>query len=378
MIEQLGLLLMRGHRAWRRLVIIVCYLVILASCLYLPLLFDQFRTQKTLNVYAFTETFSPEALELFEQKTGIKVNMTYAELDEEIGAKFSINGGLGYDVVNVSDFMVHYLSGKGYLQPLDKAMLSSTERLNHRLMNQIYDKGNCYSVPHKWFMYGLIYDKYFFNQTPDEMSLKMVFEDPAQLHGQGLVPAPYKVCMIDSPLDAYFLSMLFEFKRFDHFSPPEFAVITNNLIKQKQWVECYTLYTIEYFLLSKIIPIAVSSSNFVRKIWEVSDRYEFAIPEEGGILVIENLVVPKTSKKNDLAHKFINFMLSDEIASLNSQTYGWTSANSAAQEALDAQYQSAQSHLFPDDRIFKRLHIPLFTPYARKCADDAWLRVCFA
>jgi spermidine/putrescine transport system substrate-binding protein len=350
----------------------------LASFLYLPLLFDQFRTQKTLNVYAFTETFSPEMLERFEQETGIKVNMTYAELDEEIGAKFSINGGLGYDVVNVSDFMVHYLHGKGYLQPLDKGAIPSADRLNNRLMNHIYDRGNVYSLPHKWFMYGLIYDKQFFNRAPDEMSLQMVFGDPKRLAAIGTVPAPYKICMIDSPLDAYFLSMLYKFGRFDHFAPSQFEQITQNLIGQKKWVECYTLYTIEYFLLSKIIPLAISSSNFMRKIWESSDRYEFAIPKEGGILVIENLVVPKTSKKRDLAHKFINFMLSDEIASLNSQTYGWTSANCVAQQELDVAYKKSGSHLFPDDHIFERLHIPLFAPYARDCADNAWLRVCFA
>ncbi len=378
MIEQIAVLLGCGDRARRRIFIVFFYLCILASFLYLPLLFDQFRSQKTLNVYAFTETFSPESLELFEEKTGIKVNMTYAELDEEIGAKFSINGGLGYDVVNVSDFMVHYLSSKSYLQKLDKNLLANISHLDARLMNQAYDVGNAYSVPHKWFMYGLIYDTKFFKQSPDQMSLKMVFENPAQLHAKGLVPAPYRVCMIDSPLDAYFLSMLYTFNRCNHFTPSELAVIADSLIKQKQWVECYSLYSVEYFLLSGIIPIALSSSNFMRKIWEVSDRYEFAIPEEGGILVIENLVVPQTSKKCELAHQFINFMLSDEIANLNSQTYGWTSANCAAQKELDAEYKDKQSHLFPDARIFKRLHIPLLTPHARKRVDSAWLRVCFA
>ena len=116
----------------------------------------------------------------------------------------------------------------------------------------------------------------------------------------------------------------------------------------------------------------------MRKIWETSDRFDFAIPKEGGIIIIENLVIPAVSKKSELAHQFIEFMLSDEIATLNSETYGWTSSNCTAQKALDEEYAGKQSHLFPTKEVFQRLQIPLFNPYARKCADEAWLRVCCA
>jgi len=375
--ERLDKLAACARRLMRRSAIVGVYLVVLMAALYVPLLFSYFKTQRTLNVYAFTETFSPEAIELFEERTGIKINITYAELDEEIGAKFAINGGIGYDVVNVSDFMVRHLSKQGYLQKLDYSCLPNAARLNPRLLGRVFDPKNAYSLPHKWFMYGLVYDKNVFKVSPDQMSLAFVFNDPEQLYKKGLVSRPYRVCMIDSPMDAYFLSMLSLFNRFDQFTPQEFDAITRQLLQQKQWVECYTLYTVEYFLLSGIIPIALTSSNFVRKIWDMSDQYEFAIPREGGILVIENLVIPKTSRKGDLAHEFINFMLSDEVATLNSQEYGWTSANKSAQETLDAQYKR-KSHLFPDEHVFKRLHIPLFTSYARRCADDAWLRVGFA
>jgi spermidine/putrescine transport system substrate-binding protein len=366
-----------GLRLYRRGVIVFVYLSILFGFLYSPTLFRSFSQQKTLNVYAFTETFSPDAIELFEKQFGVKVNMTYAELDEEIGAKFSINGGDGYDVVNVSDFMVKQLIGGGYLQRLDKSAVPSIQNINPRLMHQVFDFNNDYSIPHKWFMYGLIYDKTFFSQKPDEMSLAFVFTDPKVLFAQGLVKAPYRSCMIDSPMDAYFLSMRYLYSRHDAFFEKDFAAITAALLKQKNSIECYTLYSVEYFLLSGLVPIALTSSNFVRKIWEMSDKYEFAIPKEGGILVIENLVVPKTSAKGTLAHQFINFMLSDEIARVNSEEYGWTSANLGVQQAIDTGFEQG-SHLLPDEKIFTRLHIPLFTPYARKHADNAWLRVGFA
>lgn len=364
-------------RLYRQGIIVAFYLLLLFGFLYMPVVFRHFSNRDMLNIYAFTETFSPDAIERFENAFGVKVNMTYAELDEEIGAKFSINRGEGYDVVNVSDFMVKQLAEGGYLQELDQAQLPSAGNVNQRLMHQIYDPENKYSVPHKWFMYGIIYDKTFFSQKPDDMSLAFVFSDPKILQARGLVKAPYRVCMIDSPMDAYFLSMRHMFNRHEDFSDNDFAAITQALVEQKQWVESYTLYSVEYFLLSGLVPIALTSSNFVRKIWDASDKYEFAIPKEGGILVIENLVVTKTSKKQILAHQFINFMLSDEIARLNSEEYGWASANGVVQQASDVDADHS-SHLFPDEKVFNRLHIPLLNPCARNHAYDASLRVGFA
>ena len=369
---------------WRQLaakgIIIGVYLTVLAGALYSPLFFNLFRTEKSINVYAFTETFSTEVLQLFERETGIKVNVTYAEMDEEIGAKFAINRGAGYDVVNVSDFMAHHLHKSGYLQKINHQKIKNISRINQRLLKQDYDPASTYAIPHKWFMYGIIYDRNFFNIAPENMSLAAVFARPEKLVRAGLAKSKYRVCMIDSPLDAYFVSMLYTFGRFDAFTPEQHQLIAKNLSLQKEWVECYTLYTVEYFLLSGIVPIALTSSNFVRKIWARSDQYEFAIPKEGGVLVIENLVIPKMSKRADLAHKFIDFMLSDKIATLNSRAYGWTSANAVANQTLDDECRGKRpaSHLFPDERIFKRLHIPLFSSSARKYADDAWLRVGFA
>lgn len=367
-----------------RLAIVLCYLLVFATCLYAPYVFNAFVQQKELNVCAFTNIFSPEAIALFEERTGVRVNMTYAEMDEEIGAKFGINEGRGYDVINVSDFMVHYLSSQGYLRKLDHDKIRNLRGLNKQLLERTFDPHNSYSVPHKWFMYGIVYNKNFFNLAPDQMSLDYIFTDPAELYRAGRVQAPYRVCMIDSPMDAYFLSMLSTFNRCDKFTDLQYQQIASVLSNQKSWVECYTLYTIEYFLLSGVVPIALTSSDFVRRLRAVSDDYLFAIPREGGILVIENLVIPRVSSNSDLAHQFIDFMLSDEIALLNSTRYGWTSANSYASQQLDAQYRQQcgdldfQAHLFPDAALFARLHIPLFAPYARRQADDAWLRVGFA
>lgn len=360
-----------------KIIIFFSYLAILAAFLYMPLLFDFFQTSKTLNVLVFAETICPEAVALFEEKSGINVNMTYVEMDDHTFAKFEMNEGEGYDVVNMSDFMVYYLGQRGLLHKLDHAKMTCIPSLYQRLLHQDYDPENSYSLPHKWYTYGLVYDKAFFNKKPSEMTLDYILIDPEILAQKGIVQSPYRVCMLDDARDATFLVMLYLHGRVTGLSRSELADIGQLLVKQKRWVEAYTVHSAQYFLFADIVPVALMSSNYMRKILDYSNRFEFAIPKEGSMLIVENLVIPKRSKKQELAQQFIDFMLSDEIALMNSTAYGFNSGNQKADTPAKEQYSSCQ-HLFPDDQVFKRLVIPLLSSDMRRHVEDEWLKVGFA
>lgn len=348
------------------------YGAVIFSALYLPMVFNHWFYHNTLNVCAFTETFCPEAIERFQKETGVKINMTYVELDEQIYAKFKVDHGSGYDVINISDFMVQRLSSADFLQPLDHSKIPSISSLHQQLMSQEYDIRNHYSLPHKWFVYGILFDTEYFknHQKPD--SLDFLFLEPHDSNAsEKKAPYRYKICILDSSLDSFFFAQLFLKNYNKVLSQKDYDTIEQLLVRQKNWVEAYTLYTVEYFLRSKLVPIALTSSNFARKIKENSTQFEFVVPKEGGILVVENLAVPKSSKKVDLAHKFINFMLSDEIARMNSQQFAWTSANRNTQEG-------EFTALLLDKQISKRLHIPLFPAHMRAKVEKVWLEVGFA
>ncbi len=360
-----------------KLAIVVGYILLFASIFYFPLLRDYFGPGQYLNVLAFAETFSPEAVARFEQKTGIRVNITYAETDEQVYAKFKINQGEGYDVVNVSDYMVHLLGQQNLLQSVDHEKLDNYSSLDKRFLDLIYDKGNQISVPHKWYVYGLAYDKEFFRIVPEDMSLKYIFTNPEVLVDQGEVLENYKVCMIDDGRDAVYLTALFLFGSINNLTQDMLTKIQLKLIEQKRWIEVYTVHSANYFLFSNITPIALMSSNYMRKILDTTDRFAFAIPQEGGILVVENMAIPKKSKKAAMAHQFLNFMISEEAAVINSSAYGYNSTNKVALQ-LAAALTAFDKNLFPDQELFKRLFIPLLPLQQRKMVEDVWLAVGFA
>ncbi len=358
-------------------VVAAFYAAVLLLVLYLPVFWQYVAEDNSLNICTFTETFHPDALRKFEELHNVKINMTYVENDDELFAKFQINGGEGYDVVNLSDYMVKVLADADHLAPYDHQKLGILPKLDQRLLNHPYDKENAFSVPHKWFVYGVLYNTKLIPALYTDFSYAFVFENPADLTKKGLVRKPYKVCLLESANDMFFLGLLYRNKSVTSFTNSDALDVKKMLIAQKRWVECYTFNTIEYFMLSGAAQAAITASNFARKVMSQSEDYTFAVPKEGGILVIENLCIPKRSSKKDLAEKFIDFMLSDDMARCNAESFEWTSANPRVNDALVNDAKVA-SHLIPDQETFKRLHIPLFTDEQRKKAEDAWLEVGFA
>ena len=357
--------------------IVVIYACVGALLLYLPALWSRWRVDNTLNVCVFSETFAPDALARFQKATGIKVNVTYAEIDDQIYAKFYMNGAAGYDVVNISDYVVHALKDTDVLLPIDKSLLTNFGAIDPKLLGQVYDPESVFSVPHKWYVYGLVYDKLFFKCEPSQMSLDYMFKDPKLLQEEGKVARSYRVCMLDDARDAVFMASIYLHGKVHELEDNQLENVRALLVSQKRWVEAYTLHSSQYFLFAGVVPIALMSSNYMHKIYQHSDRFEFAIPKEGSMVIIENLVIPKASKKSDLAHKFIDFMLSEQAAAINSSFYGFNSSNKAVGHKMQAT-QTSNVHMFPDRSVFRRLYIPLLPVHMRKKVESVWLNVCFA
>jgi len=364
-------------RLARRLAVAGMYLVLAALILYFPLWNGFLRQDKTLNVCVFVETFSYEAIEQFQKETGIKVNLTYAEIDEQTFAKFHINRGKDYDVVNVSDAFVYKLGAQDMLQAIDYAQIPNMSHVYASLKHLVYDVENRYAVPHKWYAYGIVYDRTFLDVAPDDMSWRYIFQDPQELYKEGGVKNPYRVCMVDDGRDASLLASLYLFGTISSLEGDHLESVKQMLITQKRWVEAYTLHSSQYFLFSGLVPVAAMTSNYMRKIYTHTDRFEFAIPKEGSLLIVENLVIPRLSKKIDLAHEFINFMLRDDIAQLNSKSFGYNSANEHANDHIDKKIR-LNHHIFPDAKTFERLYIPLLMPEVFKSVEKSWLHVGFA
>jgi spermidine/putrescine-binding protein len=64
-----------------------------------------------------------------------------------------------------------------------------------------------------------------------------------------------------------------------------------------------------------------------------NEDLRFYYPTEGTNYYVDSMCIPKTSKNVDLAHEYINFMLSEEVATANALYIAYASPNKAVTES---------------------------------------------
>ena len=125
----------------------------------------------TLNVYNWGEYISNgsddsvDVVAAFEKLTGIKVNYTTYDSNESLYAKLK-SGGVSYDVIFPSDYMVGKMINEGMLAELDMDNIPNIAGVGETYLDRSFDPGNKYSVPYMWGTTGLIYNTTMVEEPP--------------------------------------------------------------------------------------------------------------------------------------------------------------------------------------------------------------------
>lgn len=367
----------KKHLFWFSLlgkaIITIFYSLLLVLFLYLPSIISLFNPAKNeLNICVFSEMLSSEAIAEFEKKYNVHVNITNFELDEELYVKFRINQGEGYDIVIVSEYIIPQLIKHDYLEPIDKKLITHADDLDPRLLNRNFDPENRFSIPVMWLSYGLLYDTAFFKNIP---MWDTIYKNPELLVRNGTVAEPFRVCILGEPRDLILLTAAYLFREMRPFSNEDLRKILAVLIEQKKWVECYTTASLQYFILSGVVPIAMAASNHAKRIMEISQDFNYVIPEEGSTFAIESLAIPRKSNRKELAHTFINFMISRESSYLHAAEFAHCPANKYVYDVLRST-DDFYKKFFPSEADFNRLYLP-GEVIDREKVENVWIELSF-
>ena len=129
-----------------------------------------------INVYNWGEYISDGAegtmdvVAEFENLTGITVNYTMFDSNEDLYSKLK-SGGVSYDVIIPSDYMIERMIKEGMLQKLDFNNIPNYSYIADDYKNLYFDENNEYSVPYTGGMVGLIYNTTMVSETPDSWSI---------------------------------------------------------------------------------------------------------------------------------------------------------------------------------------------------------------
>jgi len=118
-----------------------------------------FATRQVLNVYNWSGYIPQNVITLFQKETGIKLNYSMFQSNEELYTKLKTDPNSSYDIVVPTSYLVEQMRDEGMLTKLDKRQLPNFKYLNTLLLNKSHDPGNQYSVPYLWGTTGIIVNR---------------------------------------------------------------------------------------------------------------------------------------------------------------------------------------------------------------------------
>lgn len=130
----------------------------------------------TVNVYNWGEYISDgsedsmDVVSEFERLTGATVNYTNYESNENMYSKLA-GGGVSYDVVVPSDYMIERLADEGMLQEIDWNNVPNKALIDEKYQNLYFDPEQKYSLCYNVGTTVLIYNKNLVSETPDSWSV---------------------------------------------------------------------------------------------------------------------------------------------------------------------------------------------------------------
>lgn len=263
--------------------------------------------EQSLTIYSYDSFASewgpgPTLIPLFEEKTGIKINLvSCGDAGEMIAKVLSEGKNCPADIIlGISDDQSSLLLSKDILKPYNSPALANIDEL------LLFDDTKCL-LPFDFGAFSLVYD------SQSKVAKPTSLED--------LTKSEYKdkFILIDPRTSSVGLGLLFwsvEVFGDDYLNWWK-QVKENALTITDGWSTAYGLFT------EGEAPLVLSytTSPVYHVLWEDTTRYEAVIFDEGHYMTIEAAGILKSSKNEKEAQQFIDFILTEgqkEIAVANS------------------------------------------------------------
>jgi len=312
-------------------------LLLLVLLLALPAL-SLAGEEKALNILTWADYIhGPTILEPFEKETGIRVNYSYFDSNEEMLIKLQADKAGSYDIVLASDYIIDIARSEGLILPLDKALLSNWENIDPVFQGQFYDPENAYTVPYVAGTPLIIYDPAYidipitgYNSFWDaSLADSLVIMDDARV-------------VIGITLK----SMGYSFNVTD---PEILAAAEEKLLALKPNIRLLDYNTPHVAMISGEATIGFMFTPGI--LWTQEERPEFVVvyPEEGMGFGIDSLFIPANAPHPANAHAFLDFLLRPEIAVNIAEYQAYINCNRAAEPLLSEDFKSNPALYIPTE-----------------------------
>ncbi|MBR1530727.1 MAG: spermidine/putrescine ABC transporter substrate-binding protein [Eubacterium sp.] len=280
----------------------------------------------TVNVYNWGEYIADgsdglmDVVHEFERLTGAKVNYSNFESNENMYSKL-IGGGVSYDVITPSDYMVERLIDEKLLLELDYSNIPNFKLINDKCKGYYFDPDNKYTVAFNTGRTALIYNKKLVKEKPD--SWKVLWDEQYK----------NKVLMFNNSRDAFAIAQAVLGQDLNTTSEQDWVEAAELLAKQKDAVNpVYVMDEVFNLMESGEYAFAAYYSGDYELMVENNPDLDFVFPKEGVNDFCDAFCVPTCCQNKKGAEAFINFMNEPQVAFDNEEYIYYASANKTVEE----------------------------------------------
>jgi spermidine/putrescine transport system substrate-binding protein len=253
-----------------------------------------------LNVFNWSSYVAHDTISGFEREFGVRIRYGVYESNEEMLAKV-LTGNSGWDVVFPSNYFIQPMRENELLAPLDPDKLTNLGSLEPAYRTPEWDPKLEWSVPYMWGGSGILFNR---RVEPDPRGWADMWND----RNRG------RITMLDDPGEVLGASL----KRLGHSlnstDENELRAAQREAIAQKRLLRAY--------LNAEVRDQAVAGDVLMAQLWATTSeqaiaeasQLAFVYPAEGFALYADNAVILRESRRDELAHEFINYLLRPSVA----------------------------------------------------------------
>lgn len=306
----------------------------------------------TLYVYNWGEYISngeDDSLDInlaFEAVTGIHVEYSTYDSNESMYATLS-GGGVTYDIIIPSDYMISRLIAEDRIQKINFETLSNYHYIGEQYLNPEYDPTSEYSIPYAGGYLGIIYNNTLVDEEDVDGTWSLLWNE--KYKGQ--------ILGIDNARDAFAVAQYALEQDVNSNNTADWDLAAEKLSEQVPLLQGWVMDQIFAKMEGENAAIAAYYAGdyytMVDHMDEASgngDHLSFYLPEEGTNIFFDAMCICKDAANYEAALLYLNFMMEPYVALQNAEFICYTCPNTGVTENEEYSLQGDEV-LYPENEV---------------------------
>lgn len=295
----------------------------------------QTETPTDLNVMMWGDYISEDLIKEFEKANNVKLNFTYMSDNADAVNKLTAGGGEEFDLILTCDAYMQSLIKGGYLEKLDLTKIPNSKNLNKTYW---HDGISDYCIP---YLMNYIYVVYDSERCPIEITSYNDLIRP-ELKGQ--------IGSIDGARNLFPIALIALGYDPNSTSEKEIAEAYEWLTKFHENVVAYG--STQENIISGMISVMLTYDG--NAAWAMNEQAKKGkntlkiakFTKDPVQLGMDLYVIPKGAHHQEMAYKFLNYLLDANVMAKNLEEFPYSCPNDAAIAAASEKYRNGPAFDF--------------------------------